>query len=135
MEYEAMLERAFKELPEKNKESERFEIPKIKGHLEGNKTILTNFFQICALFRREPSQLLKYLQRELATPAQFDGQRLVLGRKISSSLINDKIDAYAKDFVLCKECGKPDSQLGKEGKVLTFKCLACSAKYPIRAKI
>lgn len=135
MDYEAMLERAKSKLPKESLGSDRFEIPKVKGHIEGNKTIVINFLQICSVFGRDPDQLLKYLQRELATPAQIDGQRLILGRKISSILINEKITAYARDFVLCKECEKPDTQLKKEEKVLVIKCLACGAKYPVKAKI
>lgn len=133
--YEELLKKARSELPQIKVVGERFEIPKVKGHLEGNKTILTNFFQICGLFGREPSQLLKYLQRELATPAAVDGQRLILGRKLSSAFINQKVGQYAQDFVICKECKKPDTKIVKEDRIYSLKCMACGAKHPIRAKI
>lgn len=135
MKYEELLKKAKKELPEISVERSRFEIPKISGHIEGNKTIITNFLQICDMFHRDPSQLLKYLQRELATPAYIDNQRLILGRKLSSELINKKVEQYAKEFVLCNECGKPDTQLMKQERVLFLKCTACGAKHPIRTKI
>ncbi|MBI4447974.1 translation initiation factor IF-2 subunit beta, partial [Candidatus Woesearchaeota archaeon] len=113
--------------------SERFEIPRVTGHVEGFKTIITNFSAICSTFRREPAHLLKFLQRELATPATIDGPRLVLGRKLPSSLINSKVEQYANTFVLCQECKKPDTQLIKEGESLTIKCTACGAKKPVKA--
>lgn len=134
-EYEEMLEKAKKELPDIKESKERFELPKVVGHLQGNKTVVTNFAQICSLLRRPQEQLLKYLQRELATPATVEGPRLVLGRKISSSIINEKIERYCQDFVLCKECQKPDTQLIKEGRFLFMKCTACGAKHPVRGKI
>ena len=115
--------------------TERFEIPKATGHVQGNKTIVNNFLQIAKAFGRDKEQLLKYLQRELATPASIDGQRLVLGRKISSDFINSKIEQFANDFVLCKECKKPDTQIIKEDRVLFLKCTACGARHPIRSKI
>jgi len=127
-----MLKKAKKELPKEMVEKERFEIPLIKGHIEGNKTIILNFTQICSALQREPSLLLKYIQRELATPAIIEGGRLVLGRKISSNTVNEKITQFVKDFVICKECGKPDTKLFKEGRVLLLKCMACGAKHPIR---
>jgi len=134
--YKELLEKGRKELPESLKTTAgRFEIPKVKGHLEGNKTIISNFNQIAHTLNRDQSHLLKFLQRELATPAIIKGQRLVLGRKISASQINDKIRLYAGTFVLCPDCGKPDTQLKKEDKVLFLKCMACGAKHPIRAKI
>ena len=114
---------------------ERFDIPKVTGHIQGNKTIISNFSAMCSLLRRLPEQLLKYLQRELATPAEIKGGRLELGRKISSMQINEKIVRYCQDFVLCKECGKPDTQLMKENRVLFMKCTACGAKHPVKAKI
>ncbi|MBI2671141.1 translation initiation factor IF-2 subunit beta [Candidatus Woesearchaeota archaeon] len=134
-EYEKLLERGHLKLPESVLHKERFEISKVIGHLQGNKTVISNFSQICSMFRRDQNHLLKYLQRELATPAYIDGPRLILGRKLSSSLINNKIERYAKQFVLCPECGKPDTQLVKEERVTLIKCSACGAKHPVKTKI
>ena len=61
--------------------------------------------------------------------------RLILSRKISSTLINEKIQRYVNEFVLCSECKKPDTQLRKDNKVTTMKCMACGAKHPVRSKI
>ena len=44
--YEELLKKAQEELPEQVKGSERFVIDKIKGHLEGSKTILINLKKI-----------------------------------------------------------------------------------------
>jgi translation initiation factor 2 subunit 2 len=135
MDYEKLLARAKKTLPEVADTKERFEIPKVKGLVEGNKTIITNFQQIVSILRREEKHLLKYLLRELATPGVIDGQRLIIGRKINSAIINEKIEKYAKEFVICKECGKPDTQIIKEGQVSVLKCTACGAKHPIKSKV
>ena len=134
-EYKKLLKKALDELPESVKTHERFEIPKVQGHVEGNKTIISNFAQICSTLRREQSQLLKYLQRELATPAVIDNTRLILGRKISSDIINSKIEKYTEEFVLCKECKKPYTILTRQDKILIMKCTACGAKHPIKTKI
>ena len=133
--YKELLQKAYSKLPKKISVKERFEIPKVVGHIQGNKTIISNFSQICDIFQREKSHLLKYLQRELATPASIDGPRLVLGRKLSSDLINAKIVQYANDFVTCTECKKPDTKLVKEGKFLFVKCAACGAKHPVKSRI
>ncbi len=133
--YQKLLKAAKEKLPEMKGTGQRFEIPKVTGHVEGNKTIITNFASMVSIFHRDADHLLKYLQRELATPAVIDGPRLVLGRKLSSQLINTKIENYAKDFVLCKECGKPDTKIIKEDRILSLKCTACGAKQPIRSKI
>jgi len=135
VDYKKLLKKGREELPESVKSNERFEIPKAKGHLEGNKTIVTNFTQIANDIRRDPAHLLKFLQRELATPATISNQRLILGRKISAMLINSKIKMYIDIFVLCPDCKKPDTRIVKEEKVLYLKCTACGAKHPIKTKI
>jgi len=117
------------------KASERFEIPKIQGHAEGTKTILTNLQQISSALRRDQNHLLKFLLKELATSGKIQGNRVILQRKIPSSKINDKIEQYTKEFVVCKECKKPDTELIKQDRLTFVHCLACGAKHSVRAKI
>lgn len=130
--YEKMLEHGIKNLPKISIKKERFEMPKVQGHIEGNKTIINNFLQIADQLRRKPEHLLKFLQRELATPGILKEGRLILGRKIGSAQINEKIEKYAKIFVICSECGKPDTQLIKEGQIQMVKCTVCGARHPAR---
>jgi len=134
MEYADLLKRGREKLPEAVFTAERFEIPSVKGHLEGNKTIISNFLQIAGILNRDPKHVLKFILRELATPGDIKGNFLVLGRKISASMINQKISQYARLYVICTECGKPDSQLIKEGEIEFLKCLACGSKHPIKGK-
>ena len=133
--YEKLLDEAYKDIKQIKTSSSRFEIPKIEGHFEGKKTILTNFFQIASYLRRNPEHFQKFMLRELAASGQKEGDRLVLNIKVPSSKINQKIEQYAKEFVLCKECGKPDTELVKEDRLAFIKCLACGAKHSVRSKI
>ena len=129
--YDKLLEEAYAKIKPVESKIDRFEIPKAEGHIEGTKTIITNFKQICSYIRREPEHVVKFLLKELATPGSIKGDRLVLTRKISSSMINDKIKAYVDSYVLCKECKKPDTEIRKEGEFHFIHCLACGAKKPI----
>ena len=133
--YEKLLEEAYKKVKQVNTSSSRFEILKIEGHFEGRKTILTNFFQIASYLRRNPEHFQKFMLRELAASGQREGDRLVLNIKVPSAKINQKIDQYVKEFVLCKECGKPDTELIKEDRLSFIHCLACGAKHSVRSKI
>lgn len=132
--YEQLLEQAYKSVKTVEGISKnRFEIPKIEGRVEGKKTVLTNFSKIASHLRRKEEHFQKFLLKELAVSGQREGERLVLNRKVPSSKINEKISQYAKEFVICKECGKPDTELKKEpSKRITFiHCLACGAKHPV----
>ncbi|MGA2130573.1 MAG: translation initiation factor IF-2 subunit beta [Candidatus Pacearchaeota archaeon] len=133
--YEKLLDEAYGKIKKAETNGERFEIPKAEGHFEGKKTVITNFSQIASIFRRSPEHLQKFLLKELAAAGQKDGDRLVLNIKVPSSKINQKIEEYAKEFVICKECGKPDTELFREDRITFIKCQACGAKHSVRSKI
>lgn len=133
--YEKLLDEAYKKIKPIKSEGERFEVPKAEGMIEGNRTIITNFLQISNYLRRKPEHLVKYLQRELASPGTLEGDRLILVKKVPSSRINEKIKEYTEEFVICRECKKPDTELIKQGEFMFLHCLACGAKHSVRAKI
>ena len=123
--YEQLLDKAYKKVKQIDVSSSRFEIPKVQGHFEGKKTILTNFFQIATHIRRNPEHFQKFILKSLAASGYKEGDRLILNIKISSAKINPKIEQYVKEFVLCGECRKPDTELTKEDRLTFLKCLAC----------
>jgi len=135
MDYESMLERGKKSLPEISMATERFVVPKIAGHLEGNKTVISNFFQIASVIGRNPDHLLKYISREMAAKGEYKKQLLIFNTKLPSAKMNEKIEQYVDTYVICKECGKPDTKLVKEGSVVFIRCQACGAKHSINSKI
>ena len=130
--YEELLEGAYKKVKIIGGSEERFQVPKIEGRFEGKKTIITNFFQIASHIRRKPEKFLKYLLKELAVKGFAEGEKIIITGKVSSKIINPKMEQYVNEFVLCKECKKPDTELIKEGKQTLIHCLACGAKHPIR---
>ena len=80
--------------------------------------------------------MLKYVLKELAAPGEIKKSgSVIVGTKIPASRINEKVKKYTEEFVLCKECGKPDTTVMKEGAYLFLKCAACGAKYSIKARI
>jgi translation initiation factor 2 subunit 2 len=130
--YKKLLKKSFEELPESAAQRSRFEIPKVKGHIQGNNTIVTNFRQIAKHFGRNENHFLKFILKEIASPGKFSKDLLIIGRKVSSSLVNEKIHKYAEIFVLCPACGRPDTILEEEKGVTILKCTACGTKHPVR---
>lgn len=135
MEYEKMLERAKDILPDEQEEESRFDIPKAKGHIEGQKTIVNNWNQIASALGRKPEHLLKYVQREMGTPGEIIKESVVFGSKLSASKLNETIGEYADDFVFCKTCGKPETKLSKEQGIYFLKCQACGQKNSVQSRI
>ena len=129
--YEKLLEEAYKKIKQTTT-SNRFEIPKIEGHFEGRKTVLTNFYQTASHLRRKPEHFQKFMLNELAASGQKEGDRLVLNIKVPSPKINQKIEEYVNEFVLCRECKKPDTELIRKDRINFVHCLACGAKHSVR---
>jgi translation initiation factor 2 subunit 2 len=135
MDYSGLLENARKNMPKSVLEKDRFEIPKVIGHIQGNRTVISNFHVIADTLRRPHDHLVKYVLKELAAPGQLTSSALIIGTKVAASRVNQKIRQYANEFVLCTECGKPDTKLEKEGPLTYVKCTACGAKHSVRSRI
>ena len=122
--YETLLDNAIENVQQQEK-CERFEIIKAEGHHEGNRTIISNFIQIAGCIRRKPEEIAKFLFKELATSGEMAGDRLILTRKVSSQNINQKIEKYVKQYVICNNCSKPDTEIVEENGKKYIRCLAC----------
>ena len=133
--YEQLLEKAYKQIKVVDTSSTRFEIPKVKGLVSGKNTIITNITEIANYIRRPIDHLAKFLFKELATSGKMEHDRLILHAKLNSQRVNEKIELYVKDFVLCGECKKPDTEIISEKGIKFKHCLACGAKYPVKSKI
>lgn len=124
MSYEDLLDAAYEDV-EVSEECERFEILKVKGHHEGVRTVIANFLKVATCLRRKPEHLLKFLGKELGIQGEIKGERLIVSRKLSSKDVNAKVEKYAKKYVICVKCGKPDTELDEEKGKLFVRCLAC----------
>ena len=130
--YEDMLKRAYELLPKIKSINNRFEIPKVHGRLQGNQTILTNLYQITNYLRRDINHLFKFMLRELATTGEIKNNLVIFNGKFTPTMLNSKIEKYVKEFVLCNQCGKPDTELIKEKGLTIKRCEACGARSSVR---
>ncbi len=132
-EYEKLLDDVYEKLPEKTTHTERFEIPKFEFFVEGNRTIIKNFKVVCDKLRREPPVIMKYLTKELAVPAEIQGERLILQRKLMGDILNRKLADFVNSYVICNECKRPDTHIEDSGRGMrTLVCESCGAKRTIR---
>lgn len=130
--YESLLARAESKLPKKHKSHERFEMPEVDTLVEGNQTLIRNFNDVAQAFGRKPSHILKYLLKELAAPGNLDGNRAVIQRVLRRNVIAQKLNEYAKEYVYCHECSRPDTTVSElEGEKI-IKCEACGGWWPLR---
>lgn len=132
MEYDELVKRAKELLPERGEEKQRFEVPRVKGRIQGKKTIINNLKAISDYLDRPEKMLFKYLLKEFGTKGIKDGNYYVFTGKFGATLINEKVEKFVNEYVKCRECGKPDTKLKKQDRINFVKCMACGAKYPIQ---
>lgn len=130
--YEELLEKAVEELPSEVVKRERFKLPKVSTQREGSRTIIKNFGSIAKDINRDEKHLYKQLVKSLGTAGFLESGRVILQGKFTEEDIQREVDNYVKEFVICKECGAPDTDFIKEERVLFVKCLACGAKHSVR---
>lgn len=130
--YEALLDRAISRLPKGISEWSRFDVPRASVFIEGNKTTLRNFKEIVERLNRDPQHLLRFLARELATAGTIEGTRAVFQGTFSDSAFNKLIERYVQSYVICHECGRPDTKIKKEKRIHYLICEACGARSPVK---
>ncbi|MEX2680542.1 MAG: translation initiation factor IF-2 subunit beta [Candidatus Sigynarchaeota archaeon] len=127
--YIKLLDHALSQLPKDATSHERFVMIEAQAFTEGNKTLIKNFKQLAERAARDPKHMLKYVVNEIGTAGTYDEQagRATLTGVFTKKAILEAIDKYVKDFVICKTCGRPDTQIDKEGRQAVLLCQACGS--------
>ena len=130
--YEEMLDKLVEKVPKKTDAGERFVMPKSQTQPDGLKTIIVNFSEIATSLGREEPHLLKFLLKELATSGEIKNKRVSVIGRFNNFAVDKKMELYVNQYVICKECGRPDTHIVKEDRMNFLKCDACGAKYFVK---
>ncbi|QLC34617.1 translation initiation factor IF-2 subunit beta [Halarchaeum sp. CBA1220] len=128
MGYDEQLERAMAQSSEAA-EASRFDVPDPEVRTEGNFTIYENFQDTLDRLDRSQRHVLQFIQNDLGTAAQIDENgRVRLTGEFSQDRIAEALDEYVDEYVLCPECGLPDTNLVRRDDATQLKCDACGAR-------
>ncbi len=131
--YETLLDRAYSKLPDTLKEHSRFVTPKVVALIQGKTTFLKNLGEISKAVNREPDVIAKYLIREFGTSGTYDSQHLSMKGQFRLHQIQEKFEAFLAQYVICPECGRPDTKIMQERRISFLKCEACGSRHPLAA--
>ena len=133
--YEKMIKDAYSKISVSTDTGERFVMPKTICIIEGKNTVLENFAEIADSINRDQNHLMKYILSEIGTAGKIENNsRAVFNGKFKDSQVDSIITTYVNDYVICSECGRPDTKIVKDGRVLMLLCEACGSKRPIRRR-
>jgi translation initiation factor 2 subunit 2 len=131
MDYESSLNRAMDEVPDIGGDEARLEIPDPSAQKDGAFTRFTNLGDIADVLSREAEHVHRFVQRELGTSGKFANGRARYNGTFSERDFGGAIDAYVDEYVLCSECGLPDTRLVREDRTPMLRCDACGAFRPV----
>lgn len=106
-------------------ENMRSGIERAKIQHQGNSTIVKNFARIIKDLQRDPSHLRKFISTSLGVQTVQEGNQLVLKAKIGADRLNETMNLYVTQFVICPNCKKPDTLFETKKKRNILTCLAC----------
>ena len=98
----------------------------VLGHLQRGGTPTTHDRILATRFGVEAVNLI--------AEGGFGKMVCLKGRRIASAKIESAVKNYTEDYVICSECGKPDTRLVKDGRVLMLRCDACGGHRPVRKR-
>jgi len=139
--YELLLSRFFTLLAQKNPDhansgSRSYRIPPPQCLREGNKkTIFANIAEICKRMKRTDEHVTSYLFAELGTSGSVDGsRRLVIKGRFQQKQIENVLRRYIMEYVTCKTCRSPDTELNKgENRLYFITCNSCGSRRSVTA--
>jgi len=131
-EYEKLLKKAYLQLPSEVFKPKRFEVPKVRSTIAGMRTVVHNFKEIADVLNRSPQHLMKFLTREMATAGTIEGDRAIFQGKFSRESLQNLINRYTREYVICPICKRPDTKIVKEKRIYFLVCEACGAKSSLR---
>lgn len=158
IDYEDLLSRFFTLLSQKNPDhassgSKSYKIPPPQCLREGNKkTIFANIAEICKRMKRTDEHVTSYLFAELGTSGSVDGsRRLVIKGRFQQKQIENVLRRYISkcnlpvlnwtifntfpvEYVTCKTCRSPDTELNKgENRLYFITCNSCGSRRSVTA--
>ncbi len=129
MDYDEQLDRALSETPDIEGGGDRFDVPDPEVRPEGNVTVYENFQDTVDTLGRDADHVLKFLRNDLGTSGHIDESgRARLTGEFRARRVEEALSAYTDEFVLCSECGLPDTRLEAEQGVTILRCEACGAR-------
>jgi translation initiation factor 5 len=114
--------------------SYRYKMPSVVGKIEGKgngiKTVIFNISDLALSINREPAELNKFFGCEMGAQTTYneaDDRAVVNGAHMDPEL-QQCVHKYVEKFVLCPECGLPETAYSIKQGCIWHRCAACGAK-------
>eukprot|EP00544_Gedaniella_sp_CCMP2646_P003994 CAMPEP_0202482984 /NCGR_PEP_ID=MMETSP1361-20130828/2323_1 /ASSEMBLY_ACC=CAM_ASM_000849 /TAXON_ID=210615 /ORGANISM="Staurosira complex sp., Strain CCMP2646" /LENGTH=419 /DNA_ID=CAMNT_0049111087 /DNA_START=245 /DNA_END=1504 /DNA_ORIENTATION=+ len=112
----------------------RYKMPVVYGKIEGRgngiKTVIPNISDVALALHRNPAEVNKFFGCELGAQTTYnqDTDRAVVNGAHTDATLQDLIHRYCQVFVICPQCGLPETDYKIKNECIYHKCAACGNK-------
>lgn len=128
--YSELLSRIVDLNPENTSDHKTTRVPPpILGRIGTKKTSFTNVKEICDKIHRSPDHLMSFLSVELGTETSINNsQEIILKGRFQQTQIENVLKQYIREYVICKTCKSPDTEMQKENRINFIQCHQCHSR-------
>jgi translation initiation factor 2 subunit 2 len=139
--YEELVDRVFKLIENFNPDmmnrgrDQRVRMPPPEVFREGTRrTVWANFAAMADAINRKKDHLQTYALAELGTTGTLDSEdRLTIRGRFQPKQIQTVVRHYIGEYVICKTCKSPDTELRKENRMYFLTCSHCGSARSVAA--
>lgn len=112
----------------------RYKMPAVYGKIEGSgngiKTLIPNISDVALALHRSPGEINKFFGTELGAQSRYSPEtdRAIVNGAHTDAVLQELIHKYIEKFVLCPNCGLPETDYKIKNDAIYHKCAACGAK-------
>lgn len=112
----------------------RYKMPAVFGKIEGSgngiKTAIPNITDVALSLHRSPGEVNKFFGTELGAQTRYnpDTDRAIVNGAHTDGVLQELMHRYIEKFVLCPNCGLPETEYKIKSAAIYHKCAACGAK-------
>lgn len=114
--------------------SYRYKMPSVVGKIEGKgngiKTVIVNISDLALSLHRDPGEVNKFFGCEMGAQTTYNeaDDRAVVNGAHSDGELQGCVHKYIEKFVLCPNCGLPETEYKIKQGCIWHRCAACGAK-------
>lgn len=112
----------------------RYKMPTVYGKLEGrgngSKTVIPNISDVGSSLHRDPGEVNKFFGCELGAQTTYNKEtdRAIVNGHHTDKVLQQMVHKYIEAFVLCPNCGLPETEYKIKSGTIYHKCAACGSK-------
>jgi len=114
--------------------SYRYKMPLVFGKVEGRgngiKTVIPNVTEVAMSLHRDAGEVTKFFGCELGAQTKYSEKddRYIVNGSHADVALQQMVHKYIEGFVLCPQCGLPETHYKIKEGCIYHRCAACGAK-------